>query len=531
MTYMTKISGLAAATAMLVMVGCKDLDVENLNGADAAGLQSAPTAQAIITAAQSLVPEWRSVDNGHANSLTRYGYEMWSFRASEPRGLTSVTTEPVFGGNWSFGIVQNINLLLAALGNVTGMTDAEKAGLRAWLKMNLAIQFEDMAQAHDSFGVVLTLPDDPLKDVPPINTKVEVWTKIFSLMNEAYTTDLPAAGTSFVFKMSGGFAGYNTPTTMRLLNRALMARWLTIYAVPLGRTDGTRAYNVADWTAVQTALAASFINPATVGGAPTTGMTAAQMRAGPYHVYEATSTNSLNSVDRFSNSRFHIEAQCVSAAAIPAGRTCVTDSATTSATAVTYTPANRDGRAFGPNAKVDIVGSDAALNLFNVTSKLRQRAILAPAVGSRIGTLDPLPVIRNEELLLLRAESYVNMNDCGNAILDINRVRTSAIANLPALTCPYVGDAALNQPLSLEDELLYEKRFSLWAETATVWLDMRHYGKANLIPHWIDNFRIFDIFSLPQSECDLRGYTTKGCFQGGYGGIQGGPNTKFQPLN
>ncbi|MSR06962.1 MAG: RagB/SusD family nutrient uptake outer membrane protein [Gemmatimonadetes bacterium] len=524
------IGSLAAATAMLVMVGCKDLDVVNLNGASASSLETAPTPAQLVTAAQSLVTQWRGIDAGHASELTKYGYEMWSFRASEPRGLTNVVTGPITGGNWSFGTIKNINLFLAAINNVTGMTDAEKAGLRGWLKMNLAIQYEDMAQAHDSFGVVLVLQADPLNGAPaPINTKAQVWTEIFRLMDEAYTTDLPAAGATFPnLKISAGFAGYNTPVTMRPLNRALVARWRNIVAVPFGRPG----YNAADWTAVQTALGLSFISPSTVAGAPTTGMTAAQMRAGPFHVYEASSTNGLNSVDRFSVWRFGFEAQCKTTGAIP-GASCGADSVLTSTTAVTYTPTNRDGRAFGANARVMYVGTASALNLFNVTSNARQTDMLAPTQTARIGTLASLPVIRNEELLLIRAETYLNANppDCANAILDINRVRTSAIAAMPALTCPYVAVAALNQPATLEDELLYEKRFSLWAENGTVWLDMRHYGKAKLIPHWLPEFRIFDIFPIPAAECDIRGYSTKGCFQGGYGGIQGGPNTKFQPLN
>ena len=52
---MTKIRGFAAAAAMLGMAGCKDFDVDNLNGISAAGFQNAPTAAQIVTAAQGLV--------------------------------------------------------------------------------------------------------------------------------------------------------------------------------------------------------------------------------------------------------------------------------------------------------------------------------------------------------------------------------------------------------------------------------------------------------------------------------------------
>jgi hypothetical protein len=60
---------------------------------------------------------------------------------------------------------------------------------------------------------------------------------------------------------------------------------------------------------------------------------------------------------------------------------------------------------------------------------------------------------------------------------------------------------------------------SLWGEIGTVWLDMHHYSKILQIPRYDPSFKLFDIFPIPTAECEVRGYSTKGCFQGGYTGL------------
>jgi hypothetical protein len=498
----------AAAAAMLAMAGCKDLDVGNLNGASAEGLATAPTAQQLIAASQQLVNSWRSTDNSHASTLSKYGYERWSFRSSEPRGLTDVVTSPITGGFWSYGTVKNIRVLLDALPTIpsTAMSDAEKAGLRGWLKLNLAIQYEDMIQAHDQFGIVLDLPADPLTEVPVIASRTAAWDRVFTLIDEA-NTELATTGAVFPMKMSTGFTGYNTPATMVKLNRALKARWLVTYAAP-------GAAGAATWAKARVALDSSFL------AIPAGTATAAQLRTGPYHTYDGTSgnTNGLSNADSYSNERVKLEAQCK---ALPVSGTCSADT----------TQANRDGRAYGATARLRLLNTNQFATLLTVTAKYRLTDFLAPVASANISSTASLPVIRNEELILLDAEIKYNQGDKSGAIASINKVRTSAIANLPPISDPYVPVAALNQPSTLLGELLYEKRFSLWGETGTVWVDMRHYGVADKIPHFDPSFRIFDVFPIPTSECDVRGYTVTGCFQGGYAGIQGGTELLSQSLN
>jgi hypothetical protein len=70
----------------------------------------------------------------------------------------------------------------------------------------------------------------------------------------------------------------------------------------------------------------------------------------------------------------------------------------------------------------------------------------------------PIPIIRNEELILLRAEARLATGDKAGAIADLNQVRVNS-GGLPAstLTAASSDDAILNG-------ILYEKRYSLMME-------------------------------------------------------------------
>ena len=84
-----------------------------------------------------------------------------------------------------------------------------------------------------------------------------------------------------------------------------------------------------------------------------------------------------------------------------------------------------------------------------------------------------VPIIRNEELILLRAEANINLSQLGPAVTDLNFVRQTS-----GLLAPYAGPV---DQASLINELLYNKRYSLMYEGGHSWIDYRRYGlTANL---------------------------------------------------
>jgi hypothetical protein len=80
----------------------------------------------------------------------------------------------------------------------------------------------------------------------------------------------------------------------------------------------------------------------------------------------------------------------------------------------------------------------------------------------------PIPLIKNEELILLRAEANINLPNLGAVVPDLDLVRQTS-----GRLAPYSGP--VDQP-SLINELLYNKRYSLMYEGAHSWIDYRRYN-------------------------------------------------------
>ena len=102
----------------------------------------------------------------------------------------------------------------------------------------------------------------------------------------------------------------------------------------------------------------------------------------------------------------------------------------------------------------------------------------------------PIPIIRNEELVLLYAEVKVQQNSFPDAIIAINRIRTSA--GLP----PYAGSVTKE---ALITEILNQRRYSLFGEGHR-WIDMRRYGRLSQLPIDRPGDDVWQQFPRPATE-------------------------------
>jgi len=102
----------------------------------------------------------------------------------------------------------------------------------------------------------------------------------------------------------------------------------------------------------------------------------------------------------------------------------------------------------------------------------------------------PIPIIRNEELILIYAEAKIQTNDLASAVTAINVIRKGH--NLPN----YSG--AVTQA-ALIDEMLYERRYSLFYEGHR-WVDMRRYDRLNQLPIDRTGDDVWVAFPLPSTE-------------------------------
>jgi hypothetical protein len=83
---------------------------------------------------------------------------------------------------------------------------------------------------------------------------------------------------------------------------------------------------------------------------------------------------------------------------------------------------------------------------------------------------DPIPYIRNEELILIYAEASLMTNNTQDAIDAINTIR-----NTWGLS-DYSGGTSEDE---LMEEILFQRRYSLWAEGGHRWIDLRRTDRLN----------------------------------------------------
>ena len=102
----------------------------------------------------------------------------------------------------------------------------------------------------------------------------------------------------------------------------------------------------------------------------------------------------------------------------------------------------------------------------------------------------PIPLIRNEELILLYAEVQAQLSQTTNAVNAINTIRNAA--TLPA----YTGPTDLN---SLITEILMQRRYSLFGEGHR-WIDLRRYNRLSELPIDRPDDDVWVEFPRPASE-------------------------------
>ena len=98
-----------------------------------------------------------------------------------------------------------------------------------------------------------------------------------------------------------------------------------------------------------------------------------------------------------------------------------------------------------------------------------------------------IPIIRNEELILIYAEAKVQNNSLPDAIVALNRIRTAHSLSV------YGGGFS---QAALITEMLNQRRFSLAFE-GHYWVDMRRYSRLNQLPVDRTGDDVWDKLPLP----------------------------------
>ena len=295
--------------------------------------------------------------------------------------------------------------------------------------------------------------DEPT-DAFPFVSRDSVYRFIVAKLNDA-AANLSAGGTAFPFNFTSGFNGFNTPATFLQFNRAIAARVLVTHA--------SIGCGMSCYQAALTALSGSFIDENATAFGPT-------VDKGVYNVYSAGGGDTQNAAS-LEVSRFRV--------AQPSVRTDA--------------PLRADGtRDLRFTSKVGIRTAPLCPVPASIGICTDQNfAGLFPTGSS------PIAVIRNEELVLLRAEARWFTGNKSGAIEDINRIRVrSGGLAVTALTTGSSDEEFIT-------ELLLQRRFSLLYEGFRL-LDVRRFNRVNTLPLDLPTQFRNSVLPVPQAECLFR---------------------------
>lgn len=347
------------------------------------------------------------------------------------------------GGNWTAFMrdIRAANTILQVLPSIPateGVSDQQNAAVRGMVKTMKAIDYYKALEYRDTLGVPIALNVPLGAPLAPIVCKPKVLAYVSSLLDSAYT-ELQSGATAFPVKLPPGFAGFDRPATFALFNRGWKGK-VELYraldhTAPTGATGFTNAIN---------ALNSSFINtsdPSQIGKG----------------VYFTFSTNTGDTPNQLVDGNLHLNPQ-------------VSDS---------LQPGDRRGSKIIPVTPATIQGLTYKSNF-------------------RVFQTDPIAYLKNEELILLRAQAEVGSGDLVGALADVNYVRAAAGGLAPLLPFATATEAI--------DAILREKRYSLLFESAHRLVDLRAYSRLN--GTYFKKEKSGDIFlkalPIPQNEADQR---------------------------
>jgi hypothetical protein len=441
---------------LLFASACKDLVVPDYNNPGLDDLVNNPTPTKIAQASQGLLVGTRvgiGEQNGYISLLGIVGRESYNFDPADPRFITEMLVGPLDGGSPAFGgnlfaapyrNIRNANILLGAVDKVIGMSDSQKSAVRGFAETIQALDYLNVVNTRDDLGAPIDVNIGPTDDPAPIVTKAAVLTEIVRLLDDGLTK-LNAGSAAFPFVLSPGFADFATPTEFAKFNRALKAR--------------VEAYR-GNYASVLTSLGGSFLD------------TAEPLTLGAYQSYSTGSGDTPNALFD------------------PSGR------------AILAHPSIETDAELKPNATLDarVLAKVAHLpdphTVQGVTSDL-----VFTIYNSNVA---PIPIIRNEELILLRAEARFFTSDPVGALSDINFIRTTS-GGLAARG-PFVNQS------DFVTELLKQRRYSLLFEGGHRWIDARRFGLLSTLPIALPTHTVPTRFPFPEAECLARvPAPTQGC--------------------
>lgn len=456
------------AGAILAVAGCRDNPVTTPSDAPTIeAVSGALTRTALQPLATGVLAQDRAAVVGTPTYLTLAGImgrDIYRVDASEPRYVQEtlgVNPDPgSFAGGGGFAAfytaIRAANSIILALPSApaTELTSAEKSVTSGLLKTIKALDYLRLIELRDTVGIPIQT-DNP-DEVTPIRCKEAVLAFVAALLDSA-NSDLVAAGgtTKVPFVMPSGFTAhgrnYSQASNLILFNRGLKGK------VNVLRAINRKAPNAAAANAAVTDLTAAL------GGAAPGAVSGSTFQNGPYYHFVSSGSEAT------ANPRADAK--------------------------VGLNPMVRDSVQAG-DARASKIVSRSTLSGQGISTTVTC-ALCVPTLANQEA---PLGILRDEELVLLRAQAYIETGNLAAAAADLNSVRTFyGLAPYAVFT---TKAAAINA-------LLYEKRYSLLYEGPQRWVDLREYQRLNstFLRQEVQGDAYNKAFPLPRGELNSRNLT------------------------
>jgi starch-binding outer membrane protein, SusD/RagB family len=436
----TTLRSLTLAGLMATVGGCNPLaldEVQDPNNPTVGGVLQGASRAELQNLLTGLEARQRETITGAIAMFGSYGRELW-FIQTDARSITDVLGQGMeaYPDLWGsgvtyqtpYGAIKQANVLIQAVENTDAVTPAERSAYTGFARTTQGLQYLTPLNAQYENGIRIDVAD-PLNPGPFLGYAAAL-AAIRAKLDEG-AANLAAAGSTLPFNLTAGFDGFKTPAGLRQINRAIAAR-AAIYA--------------KDWQGALAALQESFFS--------LTG----DLNAGPKLIFGSPP-------DVFNPLYFPLH--------------------TTALPLIGVHPRVIEDALPGDRR---IAAKFAARTTPYVNPRLKAAVTHQPILWANAST--PVPIIRNEELVLMYAEAQAQLGNGTAAVSAIDRIRSAA--GLPAY-----GGARTSA--ALIDEILLQRRYSLWGEGHR-WIDLRRYGRLNEISVAEDAGTVFRQLARPLSE-------------------------------
>ena len=463
----------ALASGVVLMAGCSDNPVTNpVDSPTVNQVSGALTRSALQTLVTGVLAQGRASYGSNTNYIILsevMARDLYRIDASEQRYVTET-----LGGNpdpgsfaggatsWNNSYVEQraISSILLGLPGAasTELSASEKAATSGFLRTTKAVSLYRQIELRDTAGVVIQGSDPNAVD--PIVCKTKALAYVAALLDSA-NADFTAAGatTALPFKLPGGLTGYGVDYS-KVSNLVLYNRgWK-------GKVD---LYRSLDHQAPAAGAAAAAVTELTqaLGGAAAGAVPPSTFANGAYWNFVPGGTENAPNI--------LVDAK------------------------IGINPLVKDSVMAGDTRASKIVALPSTISGFGLTTSYTYVNALATNASN---LSKPIPMLKIEELVLLRAQAYIETGDLTSARADINDVRTNY--GLAAYTTPFASKSAAI------DAVLYEKRYSLLAEGPQRLVDLRAYSRLNgtYLRKETANDVFASAFPIPKGEADARNNQT-----------------------